>query len=67
MSGIIEDLKLGKMSSHKYVENVETEYNKRNLVDMSDDKDSFERYEISKSYGETFTDVDEESEGIDQI
>ena len=67
MSGIIEDLKLRKMSSHKYVDNVETKYNKRNLVDMSDDKDSFERYEISKNYGETFTDVDEEIEGIDQI
>ena len=50
VSGIIEDLKVGKLSSHKYVDNVETESDKINLVDMSDDKDSAERDEISQNY-----------------
>ena len=65
MSDIVEDLKVGKSSLHKYVDNVETEYDKRNLVDMSDEKDSVERDEISKNVEETLTDVDEESEEID--
>ena len=37
------------------------------MVDMSDDKDSAEIDEISKNDEETLTDVDEESEGMDQI
>ena len=45
----IEDLKVGKSSLHSYVDNVEIEYDKRNQVDMSDDKDSAERYDISKN------------------
>ena len=49
MSDIIEDLKVGKFSSHKYVGNVETESDKTNLVDMIDEKDSVERDEISKN------------------
>ena len=53
----IEDLKVVKLSSHKYVGNVETE-----SVDMSDDNYSTERYDISKYDGETLTDVDEYSE-----
>ena len=61
MSDIVEDLKMGKMSSHKYVDNVETESDKINLVDMSDEKESVERYDISKKDEETLTDVDEES------
>ena len=32
--------KVGKLSSHKYVDNVDTESDKRNQVNMSDDKDS---------------------------
>ena len=38
VSYIVEDLKMGKLSLHKYVENVETESDKRNLMDMSDEK-----------------------------
>ena len=30
---------MGKPSSHKYVDNVETESDKINLVDMSDERD----------------------------
>ena len=58
----IEDLKVVKLSSHKYVGNVETESDKRNQVDMSDDNYSTERYDISKYDGETLTDVGEYSE-----
>ena len=50
MSDVIEDLKVGKFISHKYVDNVEIESDKRNQVDTSYDKDSAERYEISKIY-----------------
>ena len=50
VSDVIEDLKVGKLSQHKYVDNVETESDKRNKVDMSDDKDSYGRDEISKNY-----------------
>ena len=39
---------------------------KINLVDMSDEKYSFERYKISKNNYVTLTDVDEESEEIDE-
>ena len=42
MSDIEEDLKVGKSSSHKYVDNVETESDKSNLVDMRGEKDSIE-------------------------
>ena len=43
MSDIIEDLKVGKLSLHKYVDNIQTESDKINLVDMSDERDSVER------------------------
>ena len=56
---IVEDLKFVKLTSHKYVDNVETESDKNNLVDKSDEKDSVERDEIHKKYDVTFTDVDE--------
>ena len=59
MSDIVEDLKVGKLSSHKYVDNVETEYDKINIVDMIDEKYSVERDEISKNDEEKLTDVDE--------
>ena len=59
VSDVIEDFKVGKLSSHKYVDNVETEPDKINQVGMSDDKDSSERDDINKNGGETFTDVDE--------
>ena len=36
-------------------------------MDMSDDKDSAERDQISKYDEETLTDVDEESDKIDHI
>ena len=36
-------------------------------MDISDDKDSDERNEISKNYEEKLTDVDEESDEIYQI
>ena len=35
-------------------------------MDMSDDKDYYERDEISNNYKETLTDVNEEPEEIDQ-
>ena len=49
VSDVIEDLKLGKSSSHKDVDNVETESDKINQANMSDYKDSVERDEISKN------------------
>ena len=67
MSDIVEDLRVGKLCSHIYVENVETESDKGNLVNMSDEKEFVERYEISKNDDETLTDVDEEYEEIDKI
>ena len=67
VSGVIEDLKVGKLSSHQYEDNVETKYDKRNQVDIIDYKDSDERDEISRNDEETLTDVDEESDKIDQI
>ena len=59
VSDIVEYLKVGKLSSHKYVDNVETESDKRNQVDMSDDKESAGRDRISKNDEETLTDVEE--------
>ena len=59
MSDIVEDLKVGKLSSHKYVDNVETYRDKRNQVDMSGERDYLERDEISKNDDVTLTDVDE--------
>ena len=59
MYDIVEDLKEGKFSSHKYVDNVETESHKINQVDISDENDSVERDDISKKDDETLTDVDE--------
>ena len=67
MSDVIEHSKLGKLSLHKNLENIEKESDKRNWMDMSDDKDSSERYEISKNYEESLNDVDEESDEIYQI
>ena len=49
---------MGKLSSHKYVDNVDTESDKKNHVDMSDYRDSTERYGIGKNDEETLTDVD---------
>ena len=59
MSDVIEELKVEILSLHKYVDNVETESDKRNQVNSSDDKNSTERNEISKNDEETLTDVDE--------
>ena len=67
MSDIVEDLIAGKLSSPKYVENVETEYGKTNLVNMGDEKESVERDDINKNDYVTLTDVDEESDEIGHI
>ena len=67
VSDITEDLKVGKCISHKYVDNVETKSDKRDLVDISDDRDSAKRDDIGKNDEEKLTDVDEESEEIYQI
>ena len=67
VSDVIEDLKIGKLSLHENLDNVDKYSNKRNWIDMSDDKDSAERDQISKNDEETLTDVDEESDEIDQI
>ena len=40
VSDTVEDLKVGQPISHKYVDNVETEFDKINLVDMSDERES---------------------------
>ena len=39
----------------------------KNMVDMSDKKDSVERDDINKNDDVTLTDVDEEPEEIDKI
>ena len=67
VSDIVEDLKLGKLSLHKYVDNVGTESDKKILVDMSDEKDSIEIYEIQKNDDGTQTNVGEESDEIQKI
>ena len=67
VSDIVENLKVGKLSSHKYVHNVETESDKNNLVDMSDEMDSVEGDDIHKNNAVTLTDVDQEFEDIDKI
>ena len=59
MSDVIEDLKVVTLSLHKYVDNVETEYDKVNQVYLSDYKESTERDEIRRNHEETLTDVDE--------
>ena len=66
VSDFIEDLKLGKLSLQKNLDNVEKESDKTPLVDISDDKDSSEGDQISKNDEETFTDFDEESDEIYQ-
>ena len=58
MSGILEDMKVVKLSSHKYVHNVETESDKTKLVDMSVEKDYIEIDEINKNDDEALTGVD---------
>ena len=49
MSDIIEYLKLGKLSLHKNLDNDGKEYDEINPMDISDDKNSDERYQISKN------------------
>ena len=41
VSDIVEHLRVGKFSQHKYVDFFETESDKRYMVDMSDEKDYF--------------------------
>ena len=64
---IVEDLKVGKLSLHKYLDNVETGSDKTNLVDISEEKDSVEGDAIHKNDNVTLTDDDEDSEEIDKI
>ena len=59
MSDIVQELKMGKLSAHKYVDNVEKEPDKINMVHMSDKKDYVEGDEISKNDDVALTDVDE--------
>ena len=58
VSDIVKDLKLGKSSSHKNVDNVETE-SEKNLVYISVEKDSVVRDYIHENYDVTFIDVGE--------
>ena len=67
VSDVIEYMKLGNLSPHKNIGNVETESDKINHVDMSDDKDYTERDDIIKDYEGILTDFDEESYKIDHI
>ena len=53
----IEVLKLGKVILHKNIGNIEKYYVESNQMDNSDDKDSDERYQISKNDEESVTDV----------
>ena len=52
----IEVLKLVKWSSQKNIENIEKYSDETNRVDVSDDKDSDERYHTSKNNKEKVTD-----------
>ena len=55
MTKDIEVLKLGKLSSDKNDDNIEKESDEINWMDMSDKKDSDERYQIDKNYEERVT------------
>ena len=55
MNDDIEVLKLGKLSSDKNDDNIEKESDEINWMDMSDKKDSDERYQIDKNYEERVT------------
>ena len=48
MSDDIELLKLGKLSSQKNINNVGKEYEKINRMDIIDDGESDERYQIEE-------------------
>ena len=45
------------MSSQKYIDNIDKDYDESNWMYMSDDKDSDERYQISKNNEEKVSDV----------
>ena len=49
VTGDIEVFKLGKLSSKKNDDNIEKESDEGNRMDMSDDKDYDERYQIDKT------------------
>ena len=49
-------MKLIKFSSERYIDNVEKEYDERNWIDMSDEKDSDERYQMGENDEEIVTD-----------
>ena len=56
VTGDIEVLKLGKLSSQKNIDNIEKESDEINWMDMSDDEYSNERYHIIKHNEEIVTD-----------
>ena len=39
-----EVVKLGKLSSHKNIDSIKKYFDEGNCMDMSDNKDSYERY-----------------------
>ena len=49
MTDDIEVLKLGKLISKKNIDNIEKEYDERNWMDISDDKESDEIYQIGEN------------------
>ena len=49
-------MKLIKFSSERYIDNVEKEYDERNWIDKSDEKDSDERYQMGENDEEIVTD-----------
>ena len=55
MTDDIELFKLWRLSSKKNDENLEKLSDERNCMDMSDDKDSDEIYQIDKNYEERVT------------
>ena len=56
MTEDIEVSKLGKLSLHKNIDNIEIETAERKKMDMSDDKESDGWDQISKNDGEIVTD-----------
>ena len=55
MTDDIEVFQLEKLSSEKNDDNIEKEDDERNRIEMSDDKDSDERYPINKNDEEKVT------------
>ena len=56
MNTDIQFLNLIKLSSKRYIDNVEKELDERNWMDMIDDKESDERYQIGENDKEIVAD-----------